>query len=60
MMAIITQPCPFCGCDEKDLTLSSEKSISCVWHFVLCGNCSAQGPQEKSAGEAWERWNDRI
>lgn len=59
-MAIKTQRCPFCGCDEKDLTIASESVLGRSRYFVLCENCSSQGPNERSEGEAWERWNDRF
>ncbi len=48
------KPCPFCGSKEVEMQGNSHHS------WVVCDNCSTEGPVAPSQDEAVERWNERA
>ena len=52
-------PCPFCGEDHVSQVFNgSDQYISSFW--VMCGNCDAEGPVDKTEDGAVEKWNNRC
>jgi len=52
-------PCPFCGEDHVTQVFNgSDQYISSFW--VMCGNCDAEGPVDKTEDGAVEKWNNRC
>ncbi len=68
-MARIIQDCPFCGTEADNLDTWGDSTIGGFYRWVVCGECSAQGPRASSRAHdqdqratdaaAIERWNDQ-
>jgi Lar family restriction alleviation protein len=50
---VTPKACPFCG----ESMLSADQSDR--HHFMICGECGAQGPCEKDDAAALASWNKR-
>ena len=49
--------CPFCGFSMTSVDHARDRGV--VHHFVLCGDCGAQGPWADHAASAITIWNKR-
>jgi Lar family restriction alleviation protein len=49
------QPCPFCGSADVFMNAYTAAYVC----YVVCGDCSANGPVQPTEKEAIEEWNAR-
>lgn len=54
--ALKLKPCPFCGCDERNLFSTHDGHYG---HFVECRTCLARVKEFGSLEEAIDAWNTR-
>lgn len=56
----VLKPCPWCGRIPQDEPASFVDTQGTKWGALICGNCSATGPEVRTGYRPLDQWKEKA